>query len=384
MMDEVSIKIENLPDELSPISLHDDYEEPVIEQKELTKLSSFRSIRSNSPLTMSDNSSSDGDNEELRLIRKDRFRSQIHDQFVRKSFNQIEQSLAKYYECDNKYYGKLDILITFMKGQKTLFMQSTFITQKKMYLLMIPVLFFSAAMAIFAPIIQEYSWSGALISALNVLVTFFVSLINYMKFESRAEKYFQLANHYDRLETSLEMASNKIAYIECSNEKNELVLQKLNEIELNMNDLKEVYDVLLPEEMSRIFPILCNINIFSLIKKLESYRRVLIYKFKDIKNEIGYILHKWKNDKGQLSDIDQTKEKDRLFFLYDIKERLKDELLEFVNVYQYVDEAFTREIKNSGEHSNMWSIYCRRPRKTKREDIKPILQHYFAFLFNDS
>jgi hypothetical protein len=249
---------------------------------------------------------------------------------------------------------------------------------------MIPVLFFSAAMAIFAPIIQEYSWSGALISALNVLVTFFVSLINYMKFESRAEKYFQLANHYDRLETSLEMASNKIAYIECSNEKNELVLQKLNEIELNMNDLKEVYDVLLPEEMSRIFPILCNINIFSLIKKLESYRRVLIYKFKDIKNEIGYILHKWKNDKGQLSDIDQTKEKDRLFFLYDIKERLKDELLEFVNVYQYVDEAFTREIKNSGEHSNMWSIYCRRPRKTKREDIKPILQHYFAFLFNDS
>lgn len=383
MMDEVSIKIENLPHEFSPISLHND-DDSVIDSKELTKLNSFRSMRSNSPLTMSENSSSDSDNEELRLIRKDRFRSQIQDQFVKKSFTQIEQSLAKYYECDNKYYGKLDILITFMKGQKTLFMQSTFITQKKMYLLMIPVIFFSAAMAIFAPIIQEYSWSGALISALNVLVTFFVSLINYMKFESRSEKYFQLANHYDRLETSLEMASNKIAYIEDSHEKNGLVLQKLNEIELNMNDLKEVYDVLLPQEMSRIFPILCNINIFSLIKKLESYRRVLIYKFKDIKNEIGYILHKWKNDKGELSDIDQMKEKDRLFFLYDIKERLKDELLDFVNVYQYVDEAFTREIKNSGEHCNIWSIYCRGPLKTKKEDIKPVLQHYFAFLFNDS
>jgi len=260
-------------------------------------------------------------------------------------------------------------------------MQSTFITQKKMYLLMIPVIFFSAAMAIFAPIIQEYSWSGALISALNVIVTFFVSLINYMKFESRAEKYFQLANHYDRLETSLEMASNKIAYIEDSHEKNAMVLQKLGEIELNMNDLKEVYDVLLPEEMSRIFPILCNINIFSLIKKLESYRRVLIYKFKDIKNEIGYILHKWKNDKGELSEMDLAKEKDRLFFLYDIKERLKDELLEFVNVYQYVDEAFAREIKNSVEHCNLWSIYCRGPMKTKKEDIKPVLQHHFAFLF---
>jgi len=380
-MDEVSIKIENLPDELSPISLHDDNDVPYIEPHDITKLNSFRSIRSNSPLTMSENSSSDSDNEELRLIRKDRFRNQIQDQFIKKSFTQIEQSLAKYYECDNKYYGKLDILITFMKGQKTLFMQSTFITQKKMYLLMIPVIFFSAAMAIFAPIIQEYSWSGALISALNVIVTFFVSLINYMKFESRAEKYFQLANHYDRLETSLEMASNKIAYIEDSHEKNAMVLQKLGEIELNMNDLKEVYDVLLPEEMSRIFPILCNINIFSLIKKLESYRRVLIYKFKDIKNEIGYILHKWKNDKGELSEMDLAKEKDRLFFLYDIKERLKDELLEFVNVYQYVDEAFAREIKNSVEHCNLWSIYCRGPMKTKKEDIKPVLQHHFAFLF---
>ena len=235
-MDEVSIKIENLPDELSPISLHDDNDVPHIEPHDIVKLNSFRSIRSNSPLTMSENSSSDSDNEELRLIRKDRFRNQIQDQFIKKSFTQIEQSLAKYYECDNKYYGKLDILITFMKGQKTLFMQSTFITQKKMYLLMIPVIFFSAAMAIFAPIIQEYSWSGALISALNVIVTFFVSLINYMKFESRAEKYFQLANHYDRLETSLEMASNKIAYIEDSHEKNAMVLQKLGEIELNMND----------------------------------------------------------------------------------------------------------------------------------------------------
>jgi len=376
-MDEVSIKIENLSDEFSPISLHDD-ELPIVQ------LNSFRSMHSNSPLTMSENSSSDSENEELRIIRKDRFRSQIQEQFVKKSFTQIEQSLAKYYECDNKYYGKLDVLITFMKGQKTLFMQSTFLTQKKMYLLMVPVIFLSAAMAIFAPVIQEYSWSGAFISALNVIVTFFVSLINYMKYESRAEKYLQLASQYDRLETSLEMASNKISYIEGSHQKNALVLQKLNEIETNMSDLKEIYNVLLPEEMSRVFPILCNINIFSLIKKLESYRRVLIYKFKDIKNEIGYILHKWKNDKGELSDFDQAKEKERLFFLYDIKERLKNELLEFVNIYQYVDEAFTKEIKNFGENNSMWSIYCCGSVKTKKDDIKPILQQYFTFVFKDT
>lgn len=377
-MDEISIRIENLPQEFSIISLHDEHDDcSIIDLKELSKINSFHSVGSNSPLTMSENSSSDSDNEELRLIRKDRFRNQIQEQFVKKSFTQIEQSLSKYYQCDNKYYGKLDVLITFMKGQKTLFMQSNFITQKKLYLLMIPVLFFSAAMAILAPVIQEYGWSGALISALNVLVTFFVSILNYLKLESRAEKYLQLASQYDRLETSLEMASNKISNIEGSDEKNALVLQKLGEIEFNMNELKEIYHILLPEELVRIFPILCNINIFSLIKKLESHRRVLIYKFKDIKNEIGYILHKWKNDKGELTDHEHVKEKDRLFFLYDIKEKIKNELLEFVTIYQYVDEVFTNEIKNAGQTLSLWSLYCKGPRKIKKEEIKPILQHYF-------
>jgi hypothetical protein len=384
MIDEISIKIENLPDELNPISLHDNDDEENNEHKELTKTNYYNSIRSNSPLTTSENSSSDSENDELRLIRKERFRNQIQDQFIKKSFTQIEQSLSKYYQSDIKYYDKLDILITFMKGQKTLYTKSAFLTQKKLYLLMLPVLFFSAAMAIFAPIIQEYNWSGGLISGLNVLITFFVSMINYMKYESRAENYSQLANHYDRIEMSLEMASNKISYIDDTSEKNTLVLEKLKEIEININELKDVYDILLPEEVVRFFPIICNINIFSLIKKMESYRRVLIYKFKDIKNEIGYILHKWKNDTRvgeSLTDLDEKKERERLLFLYDIKEKVKDELLDFVNIYQYIDEVFSKEIKIANDNHGWYSLYCVPLKLIKKEDVHPVLHRYFSFIF---
>jgi hypothetical protein len=381
-MDEISIRIENIPtSELSPISLNDSdgyndvYESPA-------QYSNI--VRTNSPLTISDNGSSDSDsndNEELRLIRKDRFRNQIDNQFKKKNFIQIEQSLAKYYQSDSKYYDKIDILITFMKGQKTLYTKSAFVTQKKVYLLMLPVLFFSAAMAIFSPIVQEYSWSGGLISGLNVLITFFVSMMNYMKYESRAENYSQLASHYDRIEMSLEMASNKISYIEDVAEKNALVLEKLKEIEININELKDIYDLLLPEEVVRLFPIIYNINIFSLIKKMESYRRVLIYKFKDIKNEIAYILHKWKNETrdGSASNLlDQQKERERILFLYDIKEKVKDELLEFVNIYQYVDEVFSKEIKIANDNRG---FYCRSWPRIKKEDIQPVLHRYFSFLF---
>jgi hypothetical protein len=373
-MDEISIRIENIPIEANPISINDG-DDDIFEPMQL----SLSASRNNSPITISDNASSDSDSqdEELRLIRKDRIRNQIQNQFVKKNFGQIEESLAKYYQCDAKSYDKLDVLITFMKGQKTLFMQSNFVTQKKVYIMMLPVLFFSAAMAIFAPIIQEYSWSGGLISGLNVIVTFLVSMMNYMRYESRAEKYLQLANHFDRMEMSLEMASNKIAYIEDKGEKNALVLNKLKEIEINMNELKEIYDILLPPEIMFRFPIICNINIFSLIKKMESYRRVLIYKFKDVKNEIGYIMHKWQTEKDAVLMIDQQKEKDRLLFLYEIKEKIKGELLEFVNIYQYVDELFSKEIKVAGE--GRW-VFCSTARQIKKEDVHPVLQRYFAFI----
>jgi hypothetical protein len=273
-------------------------------------------------------------------------------------------------------------MITYTKGQKSLFMQSHLITQKKMYCFMIPVLFLSTAMAIFAPIIQDYSWSGGLISGLNVVVTFFVTMINYMKFESKSEKYLQLSNQYDRIEMSLEMTSNKLIYMDNTKEKNEIVLNKLKELEITMNELKDVYDLSLPQEISRLYPVIGNINIFSLIKKMESYRRVLIFKFRDVKNEINYILHKWKQD-TEMNPSSEKKEKDRLFFLYEIKEKIKTELLEFINIYQYVDELFSKDIKIANENHGFIYLYCKYPRKIKKDDIHPLLHRYFTILFDD-
>ena len=65
---------------------------------------------SDSPLTLSyDNS----DNEE--------------ENFKELSTQQIEQSLDKYYDdSENRFSSELDVMITFMKGQKNLYIQSWF------------------------------------------------------------------------------------------------------------------------------------------------------------------------------------------------------------------------------------------------------------------
>ena len=64
---------------------------------------------SDSPLTISYNNSDDEDQDQ---------------HFKALSLDEIEQSLDKYYDdSENRFSSELDILITFMKGQKNLYIQ---------------------------------------------------------------------------------------------------------------------------------------------------------------------------------------------------------------------------------------------------------------------
>lgn len=342
-------------------------------------------IQSNSPLTITANNSDNSDNsdddlENLKKTKKNRFKI--------KQYDDVEKTFTKYYEYQNKYSNKLDILITFFKGQKNVYSQSKNITQTKFFMLMIPSLIITIAISIFAPIVQQYKWSGGVISGLNFLLSFFVALMNYLKFETRVEQYLQLTHQYDKFETALELTNNKLMFIENENDKNDIILNKLQEIEIKVNDLKDCFNVLVPEEIKQMFPIICHINVFSLIKKMESNKKLLIGKFMDIKNEIRYILYKWNNN-YDVDNIDKMKDKNRLTFLYDIKEKIKTEIIECNNLYSYIDNYFIKEIKNS-EYSNSISLifgnYLCLNKKNNCDFKHPtneVLEKYFQIIFDD-
>ncbi len=98
---------------------------------------------SDSPLTLSyDNS----DNEE--------------ENFKELSTQQIEQSLDKYYDdSENKFSSELDVMITFMKGQKNLYIQSYFVSRRKLNLLMIPAILISTILTFFTPLFPNCQYS---------------------------------------------------------------------------------------------------------------------------------------------------------------------------------------------------------------------------------
>lgn len=368
-----------------------------IEKNEIMNNSMMGGFLKNYDQNSVNGTNSGSDDELLSVIRKERIHHQVHNNnknsFKLKAYNDIEKTLGKYYDNDNKYSSKMDILITFMKGHKNIYMQSKYITQRKLNCLMIPILILSAGMAVFSPFIQDYNWSGGFISGLNIIITTFVSMMNYMKYETYVEMYLQLANHYDKMEISLEMTNSQLLFIENENEKNGVVLSKLKEIELKINELKEIYNILIPTEVRQLFPIICNLNILSLITKMENYKKTLIHKFKDVKNEIRYILYKWK--KETVSTIENSdknlnhenpnklKEKNRLIFLYQIKENIKNELLESKKIYDYVEDIFIREIKNAEYNNHLW-CWCFWNKKTIHNDTIPaILNKHFHFIFED-
>ena len=327
---------------------------------------------SDSPITMSNNNSDDeNDNEEKEPSSK----------YKKISYDEMEKIITNYYDNENKYSNELDILITYLKGQKVLYTYSNRITRWKLNMLTIPSLVFTATLTIFAPFMQNYDWSIGLICVLNGLITLLISLINYLKLESTAEIYLNFANQFDKLETTMEFTSNSIAFIENEKEKKDLVLKKMKDIEKKITDMKETNNILIPGELKILFPLIFNINIFSFIKKIELSKKNLIMKLKNTKNEINYILYKYGNETEQ-----SIRQKNRLDFLSDSKEKLKLELNHYNNAYSYIDTIFFHETYYGEKLPILYMYLCCCCKCTQTyETMKnknPVVDEYLQFILH--
>lgn len=346
--------------------LNEDLERLRNEQK------AFFSNDSNSPIIMSESNSEceEGDAEaEVDVEVDDCFEEEYSSNKPLKklTFREVRDSINKYYETDDKYSNELDILSTYLKGQKHLYMKSVSIMDTKMNMLLIPAAAGSAIITIFAPIIQCCKWNGAFISGLNAFVFLLYFFNYYFKFSSSTAIYQQLVKQYERLEHSCD--SNKMVF---GQKKTDVVLENLKDVEKRIADLKETIFIELPWEIKRMFPIIYPIQIFAFIKRMEIYKNNLIIKFKDIKNEIRYIQWKW----GETTD---QKEKCRLDFLLKIKTKIKSEILHYKNAYGSMEELMAKEIKRT-ESMCIFDIWFYRYKKIDVGD-NPVLISYVSTIF---
>ena len=297
--------------------------------------------------------------------------------FKKLSYEEVEKSLNRYYDIDSKYSNELDILISYLNGQKNLYLRARHITKRNLNSLQLPTILLSSSITIFNPFIHNYQWSFILVTILNAVITFLISVVRFLKLESLAETYSQVANQYEKLSSSLEIASNKLLFMDNEIDQNNVALEKIKEFETELNNIKESYDITIPVEVKQLYPIISYINIFSIIKKMEVYKTHLIIKFKDIKNEIRYILFKWSTQES-----DRSKEKARLEYLYEERDKIKEELIQSKTAYNYIDELFSREIKQAETNQSSWFCF-EKPTKPEITHCNPVIDKYMRFIFMD-
>jgi len=308
---------------------------------------------SNSPLTMS-LCSSKGNSEYDDSIEQSVLSKKIN--FKKITYQEVDESLNKYYTKDMQLSSEIDILLTYLKGQKHIFKQASRVTEQKFNFLMIPAIFITGTMTLVAPFMNAIGWSGYVFSVLNALLTVIITINNFMKFQARAAIYLSISNQYDKLGISVEMTRNHYLFVEDGDEKNKLMLDKMSDTEKKIMTIQNNYnDNIIPYEVQLMNPVISNINIFSFISKIDHHKKKLIMDYKDIKNNIRYVMFKWdleKNftDKNELTDkrIDEI---DQMQKMLKKKDFVKTLLIQnnSNNVYSYIDNLFIREIQHS-EH----------------------------------
>jgi hypothetical protein len=373
--------------ELENIKLEQSTKQPRVASK---KYNNEDQYYSNSPLTMSLCSSHANSDYEESIDNNSNGSKKI---FKKLTYEEVERSLNRHYTRESQISSEIDILLTYLKGQKHIFKQSSRVTEQKFNFLMFPAIFITGSMTVVTPFLTEIGWSGWVMSILNALLTVMITINNFMKWQAVAAIYLTISNQYDKLSISVEMTRNQYMFVESYEERNKMILEKMKDTEKRIMDIQYNYnDVLIPYEVQLLNPIISHINIFSFIKKIEHHKKSLIVKYKDIKNEIRYILYKWEkeNQETTIEEKKHNEEAEKIQKLMVRKEDTKHLLMQNSSsvVYSYIDNLFVREIQHSEHYytyrsAGMYYIFSPKPLETF-ECGNPVVDDYLNFIFIDT
>jgi hypothetical protein len=306
------------------------------------------------------------------------------------SYSDVRYQINKSYEQDivHRYSSALDILASYIKGQKTIYMETRSHLVMLLTFLMVPSMFLSGLITIFQqPLGQTYP---LFLAALSACVTFLLAIINYSKFDASAEAHKISAYQYDKLQSFIEFQSGQVLlfsnpilnnetmnrmiekekrisdvsgcamealYEERTQAETDLITrmrENMVRIEGDIADIKETNQFIIPQIIRYRYPLLYNTNVFSVIKKIDDYRAKTMTDLKHIKNELRFINAYLKKYRPALSVAAQNtsnavfiKYTKRSHELFAEKKKTIYTILFLNTAFSMIDKMFQQEMLNA-------------------------------------
>ena len=278
--------------------------------------------------------------------------------FKKYSYKEVEREIDENYFDENEYYScALDILATYLRGQKLIYMESKSYCEKRLNLLMMPAILLSTTATVLASIIKEYTWGAYLLAGLNGVIAFLLAVVNYLKLDATSEAHKISAHQYDKLQSSVEFTSGKILLFtyDPSNPVIDAVInemsKKLTDIESKIADIKGTNQFIIPKPVRTRYPVIYNTNVFLIIKKIEDIRKRKINSLKEVKNQKNYLTAVLRSKKNK--DKKTTNLELEIVRLQKEKDRHINSLLMLKSAFSIIDDMFIKEMENAEKYKKM-------------------------------
>jgi len=268
------------------------------------------------------------------------------------TYKQIQEEITKnYFDSQTSYSSALDIIATYLRGQKLIYMESKSYCENKLNRLMMPSIFLSTAATVLSAIVKEFYWGAYLIAGVNGVIAFLLAIVNYLKLDAASEAHKITAHQYDKLQTKIEFLSGQTLLFDSNKE---LIQQELEGVKKKIEEIKETNQFIVPKKIRTLYPIMFNTNVFLIIKKIDDITKKKINAIKDLKNEKNYLIEvlKAKRTAGKDNKI-ISKIEARITECQQEKKRHENNIVVLKSAFSVIDEMFMKEMENAEKYKSM-------------------------------